>query len=451
MTPREELVYQMRDTMREVCGPHNVGVLKSGEHWRRDLPIQVISWPTMLARTARDEMWFPDVDTLAIDECHLALSRKMVERILPYYADRTEVFGVTATPARKSGHGLGNFFTEIKNVISVRQLVKMGRLAPLEYWGGSIADTTGVRSTHGDFNAKQLSDKLMVLVGDVVDNWGRLAADRHTLVFACDIAHCEALAERFQKAGVAAVSLHQYKTPDERRRIVKAFRERVVQVIVNVGIASYGFDVPSVDCVVLARPTKSLVLHLQMIGRAMRVCEGKEFGMILDHGGNVRRHGQADDLFRWKLDRKSIAATNWSRHEANEKKEELEDKSFECKTCGLIFSRSRVCPKCGESVPLPKIDREAIDADLVRLSKRKKDGQNDWPENRVFYLMLRHYQENKRYKVGWARHKYREKVGKWPGHWDSLETIEPSVRVANWIRSRQIAYAKSKEKKEAAA
>lgn len=452
LTPREEILYQMRDTMMEVCGMKKVGVLKAGENWNRSAPVQVISWPTLLSRTAKSEAWFPSVDTLAIDEAHLALSPKMAERVLPYYRERSKIFGVTATPARKSGKGLGTFFTHIKHVTTVRQLIKDEKLAPLEYWGGSLADISKVRTTAGDYNSKDLSDASQPLVGDVIDNWLRLASDRHTLVFAVDVAHCEALTERFQQAGIKAEALHVHMTPDQRHRVVTAFRSKRIQVLVNVTIASYGFDVPAIDCIVAARPTKSIVLHLQMLGRGMRIHDNKEACMVLDHADNVRRLGQADDLFRWRLDQGKQASENWTRNAKSEDAKKGEDKTYHCDNCRHIFSRTRVCPKCGTEIPMPKRDIETVDADLVRTSKQQEaERLKGWPSDRDFFLMLRHYQREKGYSFGWCLHKYKEKLKteELPNKgWNSLQVIPPNERVYSWIRSQQIKWARSRKRSE---
>ncbi|KKK98776.1 hypothetical protein LCGC14_2639360, partial [marine sediment metagenome] len=264
LTPREEILWQNHGVTQEICGQSNVSVFKSGEPWRSWLPIHIISWPTLRARAGKEHLLWPDVDVLAIDEAHLSLSHMMVEKVLPHYLQtKTKIFGVTATPARKSGKGLGDFFTHIKNVTSVRQLIKDGYLAPCEYWGGKMADLTAVQVVRGDYNEKQLAAASAPLVGDVIDNWGRLASERHTIVFAVNVAHCEALTERFRTAGVSVASLHIHKTPERRRQINEEFKRGDIQVLVNVTIASYGYDAPSVDCIVLARPTKSVVLWLQ--------------------------------------------------------------------------------------------------------------------------------------------------------------------------------------------
>lgn len=448
LTPREEILIQVRDTMREVCGWQNVGVLKAGHEWNPRARCQVISWPTLLSRTARDELWFPQVDRLAVDECHLAVSPKMAERVLPHYQNNaTALFGLTATPARKSGRGLGSFFTNIKHVTSVRQLIKDKKLCPLEYWAGSLPDVTGVKTTGGDFNSKQLRERTAPLVGDIIDNWCRLARARHTIVFAVDVPHCEALAERFQMAGIKAAPLHVHMTPDKRHQVVEAFKAGDLQVLVNVTIASYGFDAPTVDCIVLARPTKSIVLHLQMLGRGMRVSPGKEVCMVLDHADNVRRLGQADDLYRWRLSKGKAAAGNWSRDKRSEG--DTEDAELhECGECHHMFGRSRECPKCGWEIPMPKRDIQSIDADLVPIGASDAPVRpNDWPDDETFYRMLQGIVLQRGYSVKWAACTFKDCTGAWPPWgFEKLGPLNPNTRVRNWVTQRLRSYAREKKK-----
>lgn len=240
---------------------------------------------------------------------------------------------------------------------------------------------------------------------------------------------------------MAAAALHVRLPTDERRRIVAQFKAGTIQVLVNVSIASYGFDAPSVNCIVIARPTKSIVLHLQMIGRGMRPKEDGGICLCLDHAGNVNRLGRADDLYRWRLSVRSQAATNWSRME--ESGEEKESVQRECDDCHHIFSRSRYCPKCGWEVPFAKRDVATQDADLVPIGKAMaKILPEGWPSHEFFYRMLLHHGVQKGFKPGWARHQFKKKAGVWPpGDWDNLATIPPTKRVKSWVRSREIAYA----------
>lgn len=449
LTPRCEIFDQTHSLLRQVCGDENIAVLRAkreGETWDRDRPIHVISWPTLVRRARSKHFQFPKIDRLLVDECHLSMAPKILA-MLEFYRERAVVDGYTATPARQTGNGLGRYFTSITHVTSVRRLTDEGFLAPVEYWGGSTPDLKGIKIQRGDYETKKLSAACAVLVGDAVDNFLRLASDRHTIVFAVDIAHCEMLAHRFKAAGVKAAPLHVRMNQMDRDRTVLQFKAGLIQVLVNVSIASYGFDAPSVNCVQICRPTKSIVLHLQMIGRGMRPkVDGSEL-MVLDHAGNVPSLGQADDLYRWTLDEGKKACTNWSKQA--ESGEEKEATVHECGRCSHIFARSSVCPKCGWKVPFPKRDVEATDADLVligkSLVKRLPDG---FPSHEVFYQMLMFHGEQHGYAPGWAAHKFKEKSNAWPvDHWVNLAGVPPSPRVRNWIKSRQIAYHKARHKK----
>jgi superfamily II DNA or RNA helicase len=347
---------------------------------------------------------------------------------------------------------LGSHFTRIIQVQSVQQLIDDDYLAACEYWAGSQADVSKVRTVNGDFETKGLSSVVndKVLIGDVVDNWLRLASDRHTILFATDISHSEALNQRFQSAGVDSEVLHSKTPPQNRNKITDDFRNRRFQLLVNVGIATYGYDVPSVSCIVLARPTKSIVLHLQMIGRGMRPKEDGGYCVILDHAGNVRRLGAAEDEIRWSLDAGKQAATNYRRHQ-NQQKNTDEAALTTCEECSHMFSHSRVCPKCGWVKPLIARDIDTVDANLIKiLHARDEVAQSDWPDQVEFFRMLKGHCSKNGYKPGWAAYKFREKLGHWPPHaWSNHGPIEPSSRVKNWILSRQIAYAK--QRKSAAA
>jgi superfamily II DNA or RNA helicase len=452
LTPRNEIFTQTQGLAEEICGADNVAVLRArreGESWRQNRPIHIVSWPTLISRVKRSHFWFPSVRRVLVDECHLSMAPKILA-ILEHYAPKATVDGYTATPARMTGKGLGRYFTTIKHVVSVRQLMSEGYLAPVEYWGGNNPDLTGVKVRRGDYEVKKLSDACVVLVGDAVDNWLRLASDRHTIVFAVDIAHAEMLAHRFKAVGVSAAALHTRLDMEERDEVNRLFKSQAVQVLVNVGIASYGYDAPSVNCIQICRPTKSIVLHLQMIGRGMRPKPDGSECMVLDHAGNVDALGMADDLFRWRLDEGKKACENWSRKEESG---EPDPTVHTCEECGYLFSQRRVCPKCGWKVPYSKRDVAATEDDLVPIGKNMvKRLPEGWPSHEVFFQMLTHKQREKKYSSGWARNQFKKKVGCWPpGHWVNLAAIPPNKRVQNWITSRNIAYAKWKQKQQAGA
>lgn len=450
LTPRNEIFSQTHGLLEQVVGSRNIGVLRAkreGESWNPTAPVHVVSWPTLVRRSKNNDWWFPRVKRVLVDECHLSMAPKILE-ILRHYEPKAVIDGYTATPARQTGKGLGRFFTEIKHVTTVRQLIEDGYLAECEYWAGSTPDLQGIRVVRGDFEKKKLSDACVTLVGDAVDNWLRLASDRQTIVFAVDIAHCEMLAKKFVNVGVKAAPLHVRQSQPKRDEVVRQFKAGQLQVLVNVSIASYGFDSPEVACVQICRPTKSIVLHLQMIGRGMRPKPDGGGCLVLDHAGNVRRLGFADDLFRWRLDEKKQATENWSRNQASS--EAKESKEHECEKCHYLFKGSRVCPKCGWEIPFTARDVDTVDADLVRIGKNLFNKLPEgFPKHEIFYAMLRHFAEEKGYKPTWAAAQYKNKCGAWPPFpWNNHAMVPCNERVRNWILGQQIRYAKGRKKRE---
>ena len=446
MSGRREILRQTYDVFSEICGRNSVGFLMAGESpWWFYPRVTVASWDTLKSRWDLADSWRVPAELVLVDEVHLALSTKMSTTILPYYEDKT-VVGFSATPSRASGKGLGSYFTRIIQVQTVQQIIDDGFLAPCEYWAGSHADVSRLRTVRGDFENKGLSvaAKDAALIGDVIDNWLRLARERHTLVFATDIAHAIALTERFQSVGIAAETVHSKMNQTTRSLLTQQFKEQKFQVLVNVGICTYGYDVPSVTCVVLARPTKSIVLHLQMIGRGMRPKEDGGFCRILDHADNVRRLGAAEDLRRWVLDEGRDAVTNWTRKQA-EKPDEV--RHTECDECHYLFTRSRICPKCGWEKPLAARDIEAVEADLVKIRRSQSQQVVDTLERRAWFRMMKGWAELKGHKPGSAFYAYRDKFQEDPpSDWSNLSPMEPTQRVSGYMLHRQIGFARRKGK-----
>lgn len=447
LTPREELLNDFVRDAAIIVGEFDTGVVKSGWEQSPYRSLQICSWPTLRSRAAyayekgRDiDMVMPSVDVCLIDECHLSVSRQMRALVLPFFQEQCKIIGLTATPATRYGRGLGSIYQSIKHVTSVQRLVKEGYLCPLEYFGGRLTDLRNV-DVKGDYVAKQLGANLKPLIGDYVDNWLRLASNRHTLVFTPDKASCEGVTERYQQAGIAALALHSGKHPERRAKIVEAFKRRDAQVLVNVGIASYGFDCPTVDCLQLLRDTKSLVLHLQQLGRGMRAFEGKTECMVLDHTRNVRDLGYGDELYRWKLHPGKDAAVNWSRDPRNPDLtlRGQDPEPHVCQNCNYMFSRRLDCPSCGtEYVPYRR-DLETTDAKLVRISRRRSGAAQTelfLPTGQALFQQLLHIQERRGYKPKWARTQFRkmDPTKGWPPQvWDTLEAKPPTSELLNHV------------------
>ncbi len=464
LTPREEILYQFAKDADSVVGVCQTGIVKAGEPRSPYCPLQICSWPTLRSRAAmaiakgRDlSMVMPQADLCIIDECHLSVSAQMRNLVLPFFERESKLVGVTATPATKNGHGLGSVYTSIKHVTSVRQLIKDGHLAPLEYFSGSQVDLRDVRERSGDYVAADLGKSVNKLCGDYVDNWLRIAGDRHTITFTPDKASCEGVAERFNEAGIRALALHSGKHHELRHKIVETFKAGGAQVLVNVGIASYGFDCPSVDCIQLLRNTKSVVLHLQQLGRGARPYEDKSECLVLDHTQNVREIGYADDLFRWRLSGGNKAATNWTRDpRSGETKEGEETKPHECQNCHHLFQMRLDCPNCGLEIIPEKRDLATTNARLVRISKARTGDapeELELPSGKELFQQLIHIQDRRGYRGRWAANAYRgfHAKGYWPPKvWNDLEPVPPCHALLNAVNKRNAEFkARNKERRKA--
>jgi DNA repair protein RadD len=450
VTGREEILRQTFATFNDICGLGKVGILMRQEKpWWFYPPVTVASWDTLKTRWNKSDLWRVPAELFLVDECHLSLSEKMSQTIMPHYQDKT-VIGLTATPARRSGRGLGSYFTRIVQVQSVKNLMDEGFLAHCEYYGGAYADTSRIKVNRmtNDYDEHDLAKAALdgKLIGDILDNWLRLARDRHTIVFAVDIAHAQALAERFQGAGIMADVVHSKMTHETRSRITDQFRSQATQVLVNVGIAMYGFDCPSISCVVLARPTKSIVLHHQMVGRGLRPKSDGGYCKILDHGENIRRLGFIEDEIRWKLNENTEAATNTTREGDRKSNKPPQALPIECGSCGHIFAHSRVCPKCGWEKPQASRDIETVQADLVKIGKSQSDFKLQAEDKREWYLMAVGWCDEHRKKRGMAYYRYLDKFGEKPGRWAG--SLFPNERVSAYMQAGLIRFAKSKRKKD---
>lgn len=438
---RKEILRQTYDVFCEHIGPSRVGMLAAGEKpWFFYPDVTIASADTLKARWNRADTWRVPADLVLVDECHLSLSRKMLETVMPWYRERSTVVGFTATPARKSGKGMGSFFSRIIQVRTVQQLIDDGYLAPCEYWAGSHADLRNVKTRYGEYDEKTLAKEAnnKQLVGDIIDNWARICPDRHTIVFAVDIAHAVALTERFQAAGVQAECVHSKMDTQTRSLLTEQFKSRKFQVLVNCQIATYGYDVPSVNCIVLARPTKSIVLHLQMLGRGMRPKPNGDWCTVLDHADNVRRLGCAEDLIRWRLDDGKEAAHNQTKADRDVRGDSLTT----CGECGHQFTSSRTCPQCGWEKPARSKDVEVVDADLVKIRKAKGTEATKL-EKRQWYAEALGWCEMNGKKPGFAYHSYKKKFGVGPVGKPAPEP--PGIRVANFMKSRQVAFWQSRK------
>jgi superfamily II DNA or RNA helicase len=438
---RRELVFQARDKMRDYG--LRCGVIMAGEPHDHEADTQVASMQTYVRRMDLDELrfnrWWHDSDLIFVDECHTSIS-PTYQKILRAYGDRAIVIGLTATPCRSDGRGLGAYYSKIVKTISTGDLIDQGFLTPYRYFAPFTPDLSDVPIVANDYSLGYLGEKLnrKHLIGDIYENWSIICPDRPTIIFATTIKHSLAIAQRFQEAGVAAEHI-DHKTPKgERDIILKRYLYRDVQVLVNQGILCEGTDLPLTSCIVFARPTKSYGRFVQMGGRGGRPSDetGKRDCIILDHGGCVNEHGFLEDDREWSLDDKQKA---WHSYLPPEK----EERPVICQTCGCVTKGGTVCPQCGSPIKRYGKNVDTREGELVEVGKREKYTE---VEKRQFYGMCKWVCLQKGYQEGYISHKFKEKFGVWPKGFKDTAPIIPDQGFRNWMKHINIKRAKAKAK-----
>jgi len=272
---RRELIKQARKRL----GAFGIdaGIILAGEQPAPELAVQVASIQTLWHRGMRsNKIEMPEADIVFIDEAHHARA-KTYEKTLARYPNAI-IIGLTATPIRMDGRGLGNIFDCLIVGPDALFLIEHKFLVPTITYAPVRPDLKGVKVAKGDYVTADLAKRMdrEQLVGDIVTHWLRYAQDRLTVVFATNVAHARHLCEEFLKAGVAAGYVHGGTPKPERDKMLAQLASDEIRVVVNCAVLIEGWDLPEVGCVILARPTKSLCLYRQMVGRGMRVAEGKE-------------------------------------------------------------------------------------------------------------------------------------------------------------------------------
>jgi len=300
---RRELLDQCAAKLRDL-GIWDYNVVLSGHPHSRnpDAPVQIASIQTLIRRE------YPPADLVCIDECHHAASGSY-QTLLKNYPD-AYVLGLTATPERLDGKGLDAIFHDLLNVATVPELVDSGFLVAPQCLGPSQEAVAQLKATlakvkvrGGDYAEGELGEAMdnPTLVGDIVDHWREWGVSQKTIVFAANIEHSRHIVSQFQAAGIAAAHLDGTMSLPEREGILSGWRGTAIDVVSNCQILTEGFDYPELSCCILARPTKSVALYLQMVGRVLRTAPGKQGAIILDHAGNVIEHGPPHIERTWTL------------------------------------------------------------------------------------------------------------------------------------------------------
>jgi superfamily II DNA or RNA helicase len=352
---RQEIVDQISGALDRFAVPH--GIIAAGQP-ETAAPVQIAMVLSLANRLATHAGAF---DLVFADESHHSVA-KTWRRILEAFP-AAYVLGVTASPLRLDGQPLQDLYDELVVGPSVAELVAGGFLAPAVTFAAPVSpDLSGIRTRLGDFEQSALAARMMssTLIGDAVEHYRKLSPQLPGLAYCVSIAHSEATAEAFNVGGYKTVHIDGETPKEERRAAIKALAEGRLDLITNCGLFSEGVDVPLLGLVIMLRPTQSLGLYLQMVGRALRIGGGKRRALILDHAGNWERHGLYDFPHQWSLEGrpKTDAAVLVRRCPSCNAVIPL--RAEECPECGHVFVHRLAPPRIPQTAPgqLERIDDE---------------------------------------------------------------------------------------------
>ena len=304
------------------------------------------------------------------DEAHHVLCKNKWGKVRALFPNARGL-GVTASPIRLDGYGLGREYDGVFDTIvegpTIAELIKLNYLSDYRIIAPpSNLDTSNVSITEsGDFNLQQLSlaVKKSCIIGDVVKHYKKFALKKLAIVFVPSIEIAKDVKNRFINQNIFAEIVTSNTATYDRARILKDFRNRKLTVLINVDIFSEGFDLPAIEAVIMARSTKSYATYIQQFGRALRLMRGKNKAIIIDHVNNVIRHGLPDYGQSWTLSRREKRAKN-------------ESDAIPLRTCSnleclQVYERYRSrCPYCGfKPIRESRDTPEEVDGDLLELSE----------------------------------------------------------------------------------
>lgn len=384
-------------------------------------------------QTVTRKGWLP-VNLQIVDECHVlsnALRARLMER-------ECYTIGLTATPFTK---GLGKYFDVVINAATTNELIREGWLVPYRVFAASEPDMTGAKVVAGEWSEKEAESRAMPIIGDVVDGYKRHGQGKKFIAFASSVTHAEEMQRQFMAAGVVC-SLYTYQqSDDERAAAVEEFRkpDSYIRGLISIESLTRGFDVPDVEVLILARPLRNaLAVHIQMLGRVLRCspATGKTEAIVLDHSGNCMRFwAEVQDFFENGIDELDDGKPKQSKPAPKK-----DHQPVKCPSCHHVHDSRPTCPSCGYVYTRTK-EVLHVAGELAEV-KAKKAGPTV-AEKAAFYGQLRFIADQKGYKPGWAANKYREKFQEWPAN-SNQAPVEATAEVINWVKSRQIAFAKAK-------
>jgi DNA repair protein RadD len=412
---RRHLIWQASAKLTWAGVPH--GIIAAGYPPSPDETVQVASVQTVVNHL--DEIG--QFDLVVIDECHHAVAETWAKVLASQ--PHAKLLGVTATPARLDGKGLGvtygGWFDHIVFGAPIRELQEWPApdgpfLSKARYFvPGNQAVLDGLEMKDNDFIPAQAVTRVdkPVITGDAVEKYRELAAGRPAIAFCTLVRHAENVAGAFREAGFRSDYVDGKTSKREQARLIAGLGNGEIEVLTSCDLISEGLDVPALGAVILLRPTASLVMFMQQVGRGMRYVEDKPPLVVVDHVGNIARHGLPETPRKWSL--------------AGVEKEDKSDEYKICPRCQYVNEKSALfCTNCnlafeghgyggGREIP-PQVDGPLVEISEARKFEIIRMSDYEMKHSNLSEAELGIYAAQRGYKPGWVYYRLKA-MGKKPG------------------------------------
>ncbi len=349
---RRELIFQISNTLRTMGVPH--GTILGGQPGVPRKNVVVGAVQTVHKRLP----FLKPPDLIIADEAHRCTEDSAFGQVIAHFPS-ARVLGVSASPRRTDMRPLGDIFDTLVHGPSVAELVALGYLPPPEVYAPVVPDMSGAHVRRGDYVTAESEDAMDKphITGTALQHYKKLADGKRAIVFCVSIAHAQHVAADFRGAGYTAEHIDGKMNDTDRASRLRDFERGKIQALTTVDLCSEGLDIPGIEAAILLRPTMSVIVHVQQMGRAMRPAPGKARAIIIDACGNVGRHGLPDEPREWTLDgimtppRESVARVTT------------------CKKCFACFAPTASgCPRCGYVPPVRGRQVEQRAGELAQVS-----------------------------------------------------------------------------------
>ena len=360
IVPRRELIRQMDETFELFKIKHSF--VANGYSFNPYQKMHVCSSGTLVNRLGNIK---PKV--VLIDETHYGGNQ--LDKIIRYYKSiGSYIIGLSATPWRLDGRGLGMWYSSMVHGKSIKWLIDNEFLSDFRLFGVSNPNLSGIKTVAGDYAKGELAAKMEadnVVVGDVVNHYRDHAMGKLGVTYSTSRKHSEIIVQKFRDAGIPAASIDGTTPENERRQLIRAFARRELLQLVNCELLIFGFDLAlaagmdvAIECMSDVQPTQSLSKQLQKWGRVLRW--KKEPALIFDHASNWSRHGYPDDERDWSL-------SGQPKEERNNSESAVAAK--QCTSCFFVHPPAPACPNCGHVYPIRSREVDEVDGSLSELTR----------------------------------------------------------------------------------